>query len=510
MKKTFQNFNRVIFTFLTALLFCGGIIARNREGEKYVVITDLECSSETVRSIRLLLDSPDIISVNQANKIEILKFRRGLIVLLNEASKADSLKDVISVYASFGGTVVMDIRAFAELNEYQTRTVNITNIIVTRESPVTHGYKKGEPVRYSNKGKLIGLAGVKKDVTVLGKNDDDGIVLIEQKKGKGKIIAVDMLSLPEPQYTKDSENKYLFLVNAIGNGVKYGEYYPRRYHYPEFVEMMKEVSEKYSSVKMKKEGSGTGDYNIFGLNMGNPENPGILIYSCAHGNEWESAYGALTFIKYLADNPDQDIIDLNRFSLKIIPILNPFGYEHNTRQNGNQVDLNRNGACAWEEYKKDADPETYKPGAYDWKGTGPFSEPESQTLREVVETGNFIALLDVHGNPSGTGYNKWMGAAKGSRPDAYEKGEEFREAFNNSIGGRYVLRQKHEKLPKEFVIETIMNKEETPNLYNSLSDDKYGYIVEILCGYSSTNFIVIQTDIMCELCTAFCKTFTKQ
>lgn len=505
-----MNMKRLLVIFI-AVLFNGALTAQPGSAKGYSLVTDLEDSSATIRSLRILLDNPDVFSVTSPDKNKIRKNRGGLIILLEKKSNAVRVKKQAIQYARSRGTVVMDIRTFAALNSLPLHSVVINNMIVKEESPVTKGYKPGEPVRYNAQGKLFGLrSGTKpKGITVLGESEGGEMVLLEQRKGKGKVIALDMLSMPEPQYAKDSENKYLFLVNAIGNGVNYGEYYPRRYHYPEFVELMEEVSKNHPAVILKKEGEGTGNYGIFSLNMGNPENPGILIYACAHGNEWENAYGAVTFVKYLAKNPDQDMIDLKNYSLKIIPILNPFGFENMTRQNGNKVDLNRNGAYAWEEFKG-VDPENYKPGSYDWKGTSPFSEPESRTLREVVQTGNFIALLDVHGNPSGTGYNKWMGVAKGSRPDAYEKGKLFKEAFNNNIGGRYILHQKHEKLPKEFLIETIMKKEPTPNLYHSLSDNRYGFIVEILCGYSSTNFIVMQSDIMCELCAAFCKTFTKQ
>jgi hypothetical protein len=217
----------------------------------------------------------------------------------------------------------------------------------------------------------------------------------------------------------------------------------------------------------------------------------------------------MTFVKYLAEHKDQDIIDLNKYFLKVIPILNPYGHENMTRQNGNLVDLNRNGDYAWDKFIGE-DPKNYKPGAYDWKGASPFSEPESRTLKKAAESGNYIAFLDVHGNPSGTGYNKWMGVAANTKPDAEEKGKIFQKTFNNSIGGRYILRQTKEKYPKPMIIESISRENSSPNLYNTIAKDKYGYIVEFLCGYgNSTGFIVMQDDIITELCAAFCMTFAR-
>ncbi len=341
---------------------------------------------------------------------------------------------------------------------------------------------------------------------VLGESESGEIALVEQKKGDGRIVAVDLISLQEPEYGLNTENKYFFMVNAIGNRVKYGEYYPEKHKYAEFVDLLKDLGEKYPSIKIEEEGEATGEFKIYSMSMGNPSNPGILIYSNVHGNEWENSYGTYVFIKYLAEHKDQNIIDLDKYFLKVVPIVNPFGHEHMTRQNKNLVDLNRNGDYFWDKYIG-ADPGNYKPGAYDWKGTYPFSEPESKIYKNISESGNFLALLDLHGNPSGTGFNKWMGVAANTKPDAFEKGVLFKEAFNNSIRGRYILMQKKEKKPELMTIEKIRKSKLSPNLYNTISNDRYGYIVELLCGYGSTGFIVMQDDIVCELCEAFCKVF---
>lgn len=493
----------IIFIFLSAYAN-----AFDEGTKRYSLITDFGDSSSTVRSIRMLLDNVDVFTVDQTDKKKLLQNKDGLVILLNQQSAVQRIKKAINAYARSGGIIVMDIRSFATLNGCDTKAVDSEEIIIAGETSVTRGYRKGEPVRYSDKGKLVGIvnAGDHNKFTVTGESRNGDRMLVEQIKGKGKIIAVDMISLKEPEYGAGSENKYLFMINALGNGVRYGEYYPEKYHYADFVSIMKEVVKKYPSVSLNEEGEATGGYKIYSLSMGNPANPCILVYSCAHGNEWENCYGVLTFIKHLAEDPDQDIINLNKYYLKVIPILNPFGYENMTRQNGNKVDLNRNGDFNWHEYTG-VDTINYKPGAYDWKGSSPFSEPESQTLRKVVESADTYALVDIHGNPSGTGYNKWMGVAAGARPEALEKAGILKEEFNNNIRGRYVLRQKYEKVPKHIVIETIQKKGSDPNLYNTLAEDRYGYIVEFLCGYSSTPFIVMQTDIVCEFCAAFCRIF---
>lgn len=333
-------------------------------------------------------------------------------------------------------------------------------------------------------------------------------MLVSQKMYAGKIVAVDMLSLKEPKVYADTENKYLFLVNAVGNRVRFGRYFPEKLKYPEFVGMLKKLVQNYPSVQLTEEGDATGGNKIFSLSMGNPSNPGIFIYSNTHGNEWENSYGTFTFVQYLASHPDQQIIDLQKYYLKVIPLLNPYGYEHMTRQNGNKVDLNRNGDNKWDKFIGQ-DPSNYKVGVYDWKGTASFSEPEAQTLRKAAESGNYIAILDIHGNPSGTGFNKSISVSGTAKPDAFEKGKLFEKNFNSTLTGRYILQQTHEKVVKPFLIDYISKDENNPLLYLSLSKGKYGYLVELLCGYNSTQFIVMQDDLACELCGAFCKTFTK-
>ncbi|MPN56506.1 hypothetical protein SDC9_204196 [bioreactor metagenome] len=98
-----------------------------------------------------------------------------------------------------------------------------------------------------------------------------------------------------------------------------------------------------------------------------------------------------------------------------------------------------------------------------------------------------------------------MGVARTTKNDALSKGELFRNIFNESVKGRYILWQEREKLVTPFLIEKVKYEEMKPTIINSLCNDKYGYIVEVLCGYLSTEFIVMQSDITSEICIAFCK-----
>jgi hypothetical protein len=493
---------------LSILVLCFlGASAQQEKEKKYSLITDLADTSATVKSLKLLLNSLEIFPDGAIRQNEIVSRQAGLVIMLSDDSRVSSYQNVIKNYLSAGGTVVMDIRAFAFLNGLKTKNINLRSIKVKQESAVTSGYRKGEPIIYNNKGSLLALdKNSVKGITILGEGKNGEAVLVMQKRGKGKIVAIDLLSMQEPKVYADTENKYLFLVNAIGNGVKYGRWFPEKVKYPEFVSMLKDLVKKYPSITLTEEGDATGGNKIYSLSMGNPSNPGIFIYSNTHGNEWENSYGTLNFVQYLAEHPDQNIIDFNKYFLKVIPLLNPYGHEHMTRQNGNLVDLNRNGDNNWEKFSGE---QPYKPGSYDWKGTAPFSEPEAQTLRKAAESANYIAFLDIHGNPSGTGFNKSLSISGTGKPDSQEKGQQFEKYFNEALIGRYILQQTHEKTIKSFLIDYVSTDTKNPLLYVHISNDKYGFLVELLCGYNGTGFMPMQTDIVGEMCTAFCKTFAK-
>lgn len=498
-----------IVCFLIIVLISLNVFALQGGEKKYSLITDLADTSATIKCMGMLLNHLQVFYGGKVNESEVIGRKDGLVLMLSNAKSISAYKKLIKKYTSDGGSIVMDIRAFAALNGLKTKNIDLKTIKVTKESEITSGYKKGEPIVYNNKGTLLGLESqVKGDIKILGESNKGDVVLLAQKAGKGKIVAFDMLSLKEPKVYAGTENKYLFMVNAIGNRVRFGQYFPAKLRYPEFVGMLKEFVKKYPSVKLTEEGDATGDYKIYSLSMGNPSNPGIFIYSNTHGNEWENSYGTFSFVEYLAEHPDQQIIDLKKYYLKVIPLLNPYGHEHMTRQNGNKVDLNRNGDNGWGKFIGQ-DPKNYGVGVYDWKGIAPFSEPEAQTLRTSAESGNYIAFLDVHGNPSGTGFNKSLSVSGTSKSDAFERGQQFEKTFNDAINGRYILQQTHEKVVKPMLIDYISKDANTPLLYLTLSKDKFGYLVELLCGYNSMEFIVMQDDLVCELCTAFCKTFAK-
>ena len=173
-----------VFAVLLLAGFCGLAFAQDESTKKYSLVTDLGDSSAGVKCIEMLLDKLNVYSPAAVKADEILARKDGLVVLVSDERKISGLKDLVNKYTEAGGTIVMDIKDFAELNGYQLKSAKSSRVKVKEESVITSGYKKDEAVYYSYKGKLNGLSSIKKEdgVKVLGEGDDGTILLVEQKK----------------------------------------------------------------------------------------------------------------------------------------------------------------------------------------------------------------------------------------------------------------------------------------------------------------------------------------
>jgi hypothetical protein len=115
-----------------------------------------------------------------------------------------------------------------------------------------------------------------------------------------------------------------------------------------------------------------------------------LIGAIHGGYEYNTRDLLLQSIEYFKAHLDQVPPDV---SLVIIPTANPDGTGAGTdlkaRVNGNGVDLNRNWDCQWS-------PEAQWRNQPVDPGDRPFSEPESQALRDFLIGGGFTAVIFYH------------------------------------------------------------------------------------------------------------------
>jgi hypothetical protein len=143
-----------------------------------------------------------------------------------------------------------------------------------------------------------------------------------------------------------------------------------------------------------------------------------IIDGCFHGNEWEGGEACLYLAEYLLINFDaNETIThiLNSSEIYIVPLVNPDGREADTRWNDNGVDLNRNfdidfgrllpkrgGVFRFGKlfgFIKIPYINLGKLGIYENCGRYPFSEPETQAIRDFMrelKNNDFSFYLDCH------------------------------------------------------------------------------------------------------------------
>lgn len=130
--------------------------------------------------------------------------------------------------------------------------------------------------------------------------------------------------------------------------------------------------------------------------------PHVFIVTSLHGHEKSVTYGLYYLIKdmleHYADSPVLTFLR-NYVRFTIIPMANPYGWDTNNRQNENGVNLNRNfDTSAWSKF--DSNPEYATPGEYNYRGTAPFSEIETQLIRTayIAEEETITLVIDGHTN----------------------------------------------------------------------------------------------------------------
>jgi carboxypeptidase T len=137
--------------------------------------------------------------------------------------------------------------------------------------------------------------------------------------------------------------------------------------------------------------------------------PEVLFIGCHHAREWISVEVPYLLGKYLLENYGTDsrvksLVDASE--IWIIPLLNPDGLEYsihfyrywrkNRRDNGDGtygIDINRNYGYQWGFDNIGSSPETY---SETYRGPSPFSEPETQAIRDLFSQRNFKAMISYH------------------------------------------------------------------------------------------------------------------
>jgi hypothetical protein len=143
------------------------------------------------------------------------------------------------------------------------------------------------------------------------------------------------------------------------------------------------------------------------------EEPEAFYSGLIHAREPITIEILLYFMRHLSDNygTDPEVTDIvNNRELWFVPIINPDGYvrnqttnpygggmwRKNRRNNGDGtygIDLNRNFGYMWGYDNEGSSPYT---SSETYRGTGSFSEPETQALRDFINTHDFVTALNYH------------------------------------------------------------------------------------------------------------------
>jgi hypothetical protein len=138
------------------------------------------------------------------------------------------------------------------------------------------------------------------------------------------------------------------------------------------------------------------------------DEPEIFINSLIHAREPMGLEASLRYMAYLLENYGSDSTVtylVNNRELFFVPIVNPDGYEYNRQTNpggggmwrknrhGQGVDLNRNWGYQWGYDDNGSSP---YPSDETYRGSGPFSEPETESMRQFIDSHHFKIIMNYH------------------------------------------------------------------------------------------------------------------
>src|SRR5262249_19939999 len=119
-----------------------------------------------------------------------------------------------------------------------------------------------------------------------------------------------------------------------------------------------------------------------------------------HAREWISVMVPLCIADRLAAGDARIDKILETVEFVIVPVVNPDGYDYTwtadrywrkNRRDGSGVDLNRNYTVGWGGAGSSGDP-----SSPNYRGAHPFSEPETQAMRALLESKRVAAHVDFH------------------------------------------------------------------------------------------------------------------
>jgi len=266
--------------------------------------------------------------------------------------------------------------------------------------------------------------GIAQDKIKLSENYFDVImdsvqISILKKSGYPYEILIDDITKDYLERTKDSREKIKLRKPGKASGFGYGSM-GGFYTFDEVIAQLDTMHLLYPNLITEKDsiGASVEGRTIWAVKISdnpnlNEDEPEIFYNGLIHSSEPEGGMIITYYMYYLLENYGVDLevtylVD-NR-ELYFVPVINPDGYIYNEqispdgggmwrknrRNNGDGtfgIDLNRNYGYMWGCDDIGSSP---KPVDFNYRGTGPFSEPETQAIREFCINHNFIISCDFH------------------------------------------------------------------------------------------------------------------
>ena len=224
-------------------------------------------------------------------------------------------------------------------------------------------------------------------------------------------------------------------ADAFARRLRQTGYLEHFHSYDQMLQEMQDIAANYPGIaKLDSIGEsyektvGRGGYIIWALKISDnvqveEDEPEVFYFANMHAREIITPEIIMYFMRDLVDNYGTDpyiTYLINNRQIWLSPTVNPDGHEYvfsgtssfnrndpmwwrkNKRDNNDNgvfeaskdgVDLNRNFGYKWGYDNSGSSP---YPTSNTYRGTGPFSEPESQVVRDFVSEHNFIIALSFH------------------------------------------------------------------------------------------------------------------
>lgn len=351
--------------------------------------------------------------------------RLDAIVVTAEIAKAP-----IETFVAAGGTAVVDLAVYAAWSGQKPETVQSDKDILIQtvgRSPATRGLRIGQTFGFfgtqptdstesdgEDGAKTKGAARAKPSAdapkvrvcrvlsavaqggrVLLQLADGGKPVAVEHTIGKGRLLAIDLLSPNgEPGYDAGSILHWLLPGNLLARSVRYSHALSTRQSHDEYMQRQEALAARLPDPwRREAVGTDSGGKTIWRFRHGPMDRPQFLYVGAIHAGEWLNPHLLLDFIEYLADPPTEDYRARwlkKHFTLVFIPMLSNSMRQHSF----NGCDLNRNFDFRWENYTK----------GYGWRadtamklrGDAPFSEPEARVVRDHIWNHPVVGHVDMH------------------------------------------------------------------------------------------------------------------